>query len=329
MLPSLRFLCVLLLVAAGTVLSNAAATPGSAVTLSAGDIREVQDELRKRNLFFGDLDGRMTPQLSGALKRYQKRKGFEPTGAIDGPTVASLQIRPAGAAAVAATEPQATPAADAQPGAAAPDTTGVPTGPTQADAPKRETITVADATTTISNPETMVAAETVTASEASSTTEAAAELLAARSGPSWADLPVVPEPPAEAPPTSTELTSERVTRFVETYLSDGETDDIDLQVWFYSFPVDYFQHGRVGQDFVVNDTRRYVKRWRQRKYRIVGPVNFAGSGKEGEATVEFTIDYTVGNKDGTKSGRTRNFWTVRADGEDMKIIAIREEHLSQ
>jgi len=320
MLTSLRSLCVLLLLAAGTLLANATATPGRAVTLSAGDIREVQDELRKRNLFFGDLDGRMTPQLSGALKRYQKRKGFEPTGAFDDPTVASLQIRSASAAAVAATEPQATPAADA---------IGVSTASTQADAAKRETTIVANATTTISAPETTVAAETVAASEASSTTEAAAELLTERSGRSWADLPVVPEPPAEAPPASTELTSERVTRFVETYLSDGETDDIALQVWFYSFPADYFQHGRVGQDFVVNDTRGYVKRWPQRKYRIVGPVNFAGSGKEGESTIEFTIDYTVGNKDGTKSGRTRNFWTVRANGEDMKIVAIREEHLSQ
>ena len=329
MLTFLRSLCVLLLVAAGTVSSHAAATPGSAVTLSAGDIREVQDELRKRNLFFGDLDGQMTPQLSGALKRYQKRKGFEPTGAIDGPTVASLQIRSAGAAAVAATEPQATTPADAQPVAAAPDAIGVSTAPTQADAAKQETTTVADATTTISAPETTIAAETVAASEASSTTEAAAELLAERSGRSWADLPVVPEPPAEASPAPTELTSERVTRFVETYLSDGETDDIALQVWFYSFPVDYFQHGPVGQDFVVNDTRGYVKRWPKRKYRIVGPVNFAGSGKEGESTIEFTIDYTVGNNDGTKSGRTRNFWTVRANGEDMKIVAIREEHLSQ
>ena len=84
----------------------------------------------------------------------------------------------------------------------------------------------------------------------------------------WADLPITPEPPAEAPTPPDLITTDRVNRFVETYLSDGETDDIGLQVWFYGFPVRYFSHGPVNQDFVVKDTQAYVKRWPERKYTL-------------------------------------------------------------
>lgn len=55
-------------------------------------VRQVQEELRKRNLYFGDIDGRPTPELVGALKRYQARKGFQLTGQVDPDTAASLHI---------------------------------------------------------------------------------------------------------------------------------------------------------------------------------------------------------------------------------------------
>ena len=271
-------------------------------------IREVQEELRKRNLFFGDIDGQVTPQLTAALKRYQMRKGFDVTGTVDAPTAASLQIqatstRPAlGSSAIADSQSPGSP-------------------------PQNNAMSVVSANTTISAPETTRAAETIAASEAVSPTEAAAELVARASGEAWADLPVTPEPPAEAPTPPELITADRVNRFVETYLADGETDDIGLQVWFYAFPVRYFAHGMVDQEFVVKDTQAYVKRWPERNYTIVGPINFNTSGREGETQIDFTIDYTVRNKNREKSGRTKNFWTVRTTGDEMKIIAIREEHI--
>jgi hypothetical protein len=54
--------------------------------------RQVQEELRKRNLFFGDIDGRYTPQLAAALRRYQERKGFAPTGQPGEDTLRSLAL---------------------------------------------------------------------------------------------------------------------------------------------------------------------------------------------------------------------------------------------
>ena len=284
-----RFLCVLAFVAA-TLLADAAY------------IREVQEELRKRNLFFGDIDGRVTPHLTNALRKYQKRKGFDVTGTADATTMASLQIQSLPpSAVVAATQP----------------------GDSQADINAAATQV---APLTASQP--IQAADTISASDAATPREAAAELLAQAQGEAaWADLPVTPEPPAEAPTDPELITADRVNRFVETYLADGETDDIGLQVWFYGFPVRYFNHGLVDQAFVVRDTKAYVNRWPERDYTVVGPVTYTTAGPPGQIQIEFTIDYTVRNKTAVKSGRTKNFWTVRTTGDDMKIIAIREEHI--
>ena len=59
--------------------------------------RAVQEELRKRNLFHGDIDGRQTPALISALREYQQRKGFAVTGVQDEDTLRSMGIseRPA------------------------------------------------------------------------------------------------------------------------------------------------------------------------------------------------------------------------------------------
>jgi peptidoglycan hydrolase-like protein with peptidoglycan-binding domain len=56
--------------------------------------RAVQEELRKRKLYFGDVDGRETPSFLDAVKQYQQRKGFPVTGQTDPDTLRSLGIDP-------------------------------------------------------------------------------------------------------------------------------------------------------------------------------------------------------------------------------------------
>ena len=61
--------------------------------VSADEItRQVQEELRKRRLFNGDLDGQQSPELGVALKRYQERKGFPASGVADAQTLRSMGI---------------------------------------------------------------------------------------------------------------------------------------------------------------------------------------------------------------------------------------------
>src|SRR6266576_5803040 len=64
-------------------------------------VRQVQEELRKRNLYFGNIDGQTSPVLVDALKRYQTRKGFTVTGKVDHDTAISLHLETTTVAAVA------------------------------------------------------------------------------------------------------------------------------------------------------------------------------------------------------------------------------------
>jgi peptidoglycan hydrolase-like protein with peptidoglycan-binding domain len=56
------------------------------------ETRQVQEELRKRHLFFRDIDGRPSPDYAMAIKRYQQRQGFAQTGVADEITLYSLGI---------------------------------------------------------------------------------------------------------------------------------------------------------------------------------------------------------------------------------------------
>lgn len=54
--------------------------------------RQLQEELRKRHLYYSDIDGLFNSELSAALRRYQARQGFYATGAPDEETLRSLGI---------------------------------------------------------------------------------------------------------------------------------------------------------------------------------------------------------------------------------------------
>ena len=243
-------------------------------------VRQVQEELRKRNLYFGNIDGKNSAVLSDALKRYQARKGFAVTGKVDSDTTTSLHVRTETVAASAA----------------------LPDMP-------------------------------VLKSDTASVLPESQKLALQREAEQKPDLTPSPPPPAESPAAEQDLTPERVNKFVQDYLRDAESADVAAQVKYYAFPVRYFDHGTVSEQFVAKDTSDYVKRWPERKYTLAGPVNFFASGSDGETNVEFTIGFELrSSARSTKNkaaGRTKNWWTVRGNGNDLKIIAIREERLRE
>lgn len=245
-------------------------------------VRQVQEELRKRNLYFGNVDGQVSPELASALKRYQARKGFQVTGTVDEETSASLRIP---TVVVSSNSPQTWP-----------------------DTP----VLRSDAARALSESQRIAL-------------EKEAELNP--------DPSPSPAPPAESPGPGQNLTPEQVTKFVTDYLRDAETEDVTAQVKCFAFPVEYFDHGSKMEGFVSRDVRNYLKDWPQRTYKLIGPVNFFASGKEGETNIEFTIEFKLRNpgrkKKSEASGRTKNFWTIRPEGEDLKIVAIREERLRE
>lgn len=54
--------------------------------------RQVQEELRRRHLYFNEIDGRNNPDVTSALRQYQQRQGFAQTGTADDTTLRSLGI---------------------------------------------------------------------------------------------------------------------------------------------------------------------------------------------------------------------------------------------
>jgi hypothetical protein len=254
--------------------------PLSGLARADETVRQVQEELRKRNLYFGNIDGKDSAVLADALKSYQRRKGFAITGHVDSDTAASLHIQ---AAAVVASEP-------------------LPDMP-------------------------------VLKSDTASALPESQRLALQREAEEKPDVAPSPPAPAESPPPAQDLTPDRVNKFVQDYLRDAEGPSVPAQVKYFGFPVRYFDHGTVSEQFVTKDTGDYVKRWPERKYTLIGPANFFASGKEGETEVEFTIGFQLRDPARTTKnkakGRTKNWWTVRMEGEEMKIVAIREERLRE
>jgi len=147
------------------------------------------------------------------------------------------------------------------------------------------------------------------------------------------DPSATPPAPAESPAAGQDIGPDRINKLVTDYLRDGESQDIPAQVKYFGFPVRYFDHGVVSEQFVAEDTRRYIKRWPERKYTVIGPIAFFASPSNDETNIEFTIGFELHSDARTTknrvSGRTKNWWTVRPEGEELKIVAIREERIRE
>jgi len=251
-------------------------TIGAAQLFADEPTRRAQEELRKRNLYFGDVNGQVNPELVEALKRYQTRKGFDPSGDLDEETANSLKIQLATSTKNA---PQPLP-----------------------DVP----VLKSDVAREMAEPDRAKL-------EAENQEEVAPEKS--------------PAPPGEFLTKQEQAQQDRITNFVQKYLRDAETDDVDLQVSYYAFPVQYFDHGLASREFVIKDTRNYCKRWPKRKYTLIGPVKSMPSDKPGEIQVEFTINFSVADDRRRANGKTRNLWTIRSDQENCKILVINEQRL--
>ncbi len=61
----------------------------------ADDItRAAQEALRTRKLYYGDVDGMQGSETTEAIRRFQEKKGFDPTGTLDETTLRALGLPP-------------------------------------------------------------------------------------------------------------------------------------------------------------------------------------------------------------------------------------------
>jgi len=94
--------------------SNPAPVYSSNPELSPGMVRQVQTALQQQGLYNGSIDGIWGPQTQAAVQGFQQSHALSPTGKLNSPTLAALNL-PSDAAPppVAAMQPAAPAPADA------------------------------------------------------------------------------------------------------------------------------------------------------------------------------------------------------------------------
>lgn len=270
--------------------------------------RRLQEELRRRNLYFGDVDGRISAQLSAALHRYQERKGFPSTGEADTDTLFSLNIlrpgetpppRPDLAAGTRATN--SPPAATATPPPLDARDGGVPWPDV-----------------------TVLRSDEARPAPSSGDTDPATAVAAASS------------PTPAPPPASTGMvhrpTPEQVRAYLERYLQAGATNDPDAEMRFYGEHVTYYDEGLVDHSYILRDVIRYDHRWPERHFTLLDPVTISAApgGNPDKFVVNFRYAFHVKGSRYAVAGKTDNVWTIAGDEPDgWKIVSMKEQRVRE
>ncbi len=226
--------------------------------------RRLQEELRKRNLYFGDVDGRVSSQLAAALRRYQERKGFTPTGEADADTLYSLNIPRPGEV------PPRLATAVPQPGRAAPRR------------PRRQ-------------PDV---AGRHRPAQRRGPPDPAARRRRRRRGPRR-DRARPPHRHARATARGgrglRRPTVERVRDFLTRYLQAGQNNEPEGETAFYGDRVAYYDEGVVDHAYIARDVTRYDHRWPERRFALLDPVTVSDSpdGDPDKFVVNFRYGFNV------------------------------------
>ena len=269
-------------------------------------MRQVQEELRKRNLFFGDVDGRVSEQLAAALHRYQERKGFASTGEANPDTLYSLNVL--------------------RPGEEPPSRPG-PANAARAENSPPDVFTPPP----LDGPRLFVGPwpdVTVLRSDAARPAPPPAEADAAAA---LAEAPT-PAPPPAATGMIHRPSVEQAREFVARYLAAGEKNDPATEMGFYAERVAYYDDGTVDQAYIARDVGRYDKRWPERRFTLLDPVELSAApdGDPDKFVVNFRYTFNVKNSRYAVGGKTDNVWTISGhDPGGWKIVSMKEQRVRE
>ena len=281
------------------------------VTSMAEDqVRSTQEELRRRNIFFGDIDGRRSDEYTEAVRRYQARKGLGASGKEDHETLRSLGL--------VARSPNEPP-------------------PKELEWPA-EPVLKSDAKLDVATTARELAAETgVAASQFASvsTGEASSQRRASRAGPrtSANDSAAATAFKAPAGPrfslTKRAAIPAEVTKFVADYLDAVSRNNLQDELHFYADRVDYFGQRQVDRRIIEHSLRKYYQRWPKRHYSLQQPVRFDLVPGRAEIVVNYRSSFSLGGGHGRVRGETDNRLTINAATADPRIVSIEERRVRQ
>jgi peptidoglycan hydrolase-like protein with peptidoglycan-binding domain len=264
-------------------------------------IRRVQEELRKRNVYFGEIDGRQSEELGRALRRYQERKGLPVSGESCVDTLSALNLGGRSALAPAA--------ADSGAAQAWPD---VPV--LKSDVPrlvKEEDRKFLESLDAIAEPPDEPALPPPSP--------------AAGAEPGTRPVPGGATAPSPASASASELAPEKLQAFVRDYLKVCEGNMVKEETQYYADRVDYFDHGSVDRRFIERDVAAFYKRWPKRKYDLIG-FDVVQSDPD-KALVRFRIGFAYHNTRHRVAGQTDNFFTVQKVDGRLAFIAMKEKRI--
>ncbi|HEX8679891.1 MAG TPA: peptidoglycan-binding domain-containing protein [Chthoniobacterales bacterium] len=267
------------------------------------DLRSVQEELRRRDLYFGDVNGRDSSELQEATRRYQQRKGFAATGRPDRETLKSLGLVPR------------------SPDEPAPQELAWPNEPVLPSDEKIDPVAVASAL----NEETGVPpAAVVSKKMAAEATSPSARRAAADAAGSAAAPPVDRQ---QKPKNSPVITPPELARFASDYFAATSSNDVKRQLKFYADNVKYYRNGTIDRRIVEQSLRRYHARWPSRRYTMGSSVSYSRINPKGEIMLTFPVSFTLRNGQRTVRGQTSNQLWISSATVDPRITAISEQRI--
>ena len=260
-------------------------------------VRSVQEELRRRKLYFGDVDGRETSEVDEAVKRYQKRKGLNTAGVRDTETLRSLGLAERGEA---------------------PDD-----WPEEPVLRSDLTINVAAAAAEIAQesgvePASIVGEKLAETEPSSRLTRGKPRLLTrsqqasarrAGGGSGTRNLAIAPE---------------GIREFVRDFLKATEGKKLQEELRFYADYLTYYNNGLIDRRVVERTLLRYHARWPHRRYRQGKAVQYAFNAQRAEITVIYQVSFTLKGHGTKVSGTTNNRMVINAATSDPRIVSIQE-----
>jgi peptidoglycan hydrolase-like protein with peptidoglycan-binding domain len=271
------------------ILLSGLALPGAQARADE-QTRRAQEELRKRNLYFGEVDGQAGEEVSSAIRRYQQRKGLAVSGTLTAETLRALNL-PTGGAAVEwpnvavmrSDSPRAIPPEVKE--ALEKNATGEPPPIAEGEEPApAEAVPPAD-------PSPRAPAES-------------------------------PAPAKEAPPPDL---ATAMREYIQSYLRACEEHSPASELEFYGASVDYFDQGNVNHGFIARDVKHFYDRWPERHYDLLDCKVTRIHGADRDVT--FTIAFKYDSEHGRVAGRSANYFTVRADEPRSHIVGMKERRL--
>jgi len=271
--------------------------------------RSTQEELRRRNIYFGDIDGRTSPELEQALQHYQKRKGLPVTGMDDHDTLRSLGVIGRGA-----NEPP----------------------PKELVLPD-EPVLKSDIRINVKAAATEIAADTgVSAASIDPAVIAAGEPRARRRGKR-----AHPHEPLVPSGTGGAATAERshakpgapmqIPGGVETYLTNYlravSRNQLHDELHFYADRVNYLGNGWVDRRIIEHTLGKYYARWPHRSYSRIERMSTRTLPRQGVIVVDFRVGFKFENGKVKARGETDNEIVINAATSDPRIISITEKRV--